>query len=83
MFSSRYSNVLRRGCLMMILLIGSLSAALAQDSAGLRVIGNVTDEKGEPLPDEQRLTKYGKFLRATSLDELPELRRQDQVVAVG
>lgn len=31
------------------------------------------DEKGEPLPDEQRLTKYGKFLRATSLDELPEL----------
>ena len=32
-----------------------------------------TDEKGEPLPDEVRLTKYGKLLRATSLDELPEL----------
>lgn len=32
-----------------------------------------TDENGKPLPDEQRLTKYGKFLRASSLDELPEL----------
>ena len=32
-----------------------------------------TDENGNPLPDEVRLTKYGKFLRSTSLDELPEL----------
>lgn len=32
-----------------------------------------TDENGQPLPDEVRLTKYGKFLRSTSLDELPEL----------
>ena len=32
-----------------------------------------TDEEGNPLPDEKRLTKYGKFLRSTSLDELPEL----------
>lgn len=32
-----------------------------------------TDADGNLLPDEQRLTKYGKFLRATSLDELPEL----------
>ena len=31
------------------------------------------DEKGELLPDEKRLTKFGKLLRATSLDELPEL----------
>ena len=31
------------------------------------------DENGNPLPDEKRLTKYGKFLRSTSLDELPEL----------
>ena len=31
------------------------------------------DENGEFLPDEQRLNKYGKFLRSTSLDELPEL----------
>lgn len=36
----------------------------------------MTDEKGEDgklLPDEERLTKFGKFLRSTSLDELPEL----------
>lgn len=32
-----------------------------------------TDENENPLPDEIRLTKYGKFLRSTSLDELPEL----------
>lgn len=32
-----------------------------------------TDENGVLLPDEQRLTSYGKFLRSTSLDELPEL----------
>ncbi|HAP21486.1 MAG TPA: sugar transferase, partial [Lachnospiraceae bacterium] len=31
------------------------------------------DEKGELLPDAVRLTKFGKFLRTTSLDELPEL----------
>ena len=32
-----------------------------------------TDENGELLPDEQRLTRYGQILRSTSLDELPEL----------
>lgn len=32
-----------------------------------------TDKNGNLLPDEQRLTKYGKLLRSTSLDELPEL----------
>ena len=32
-----------------------------------------TDRYGNPLPDDQRLTKYGKILRSTSLDELPEL----------
>ena len=31
------------------------------------------DENGELLPDEKRLTRYGKTLRSTSLDELPEL----------
>ena len=36
----------------------------------------MTDERGpdgDLLPDEQRLTSFGRFLRATSLDELPEL----------
>ena len=32
-----------------------------------------TDAQGNPLPDEVRLTRYGKILRSTSLDELPEL----------
>ena len=31
------------------------------------------DKEGKLLPDEVRLTEYGKFLRSTSLDELPEL----------
>lgn len=31
------------------------------------------DAEGKPLPDEQRLTRAGRFLRSTSLDELPEL----------
>lgn len=31
------------------------------------------DENGKLLPDDVRLTKYGRFLRSTSLDELPEL----------
>ena len=38
-----------------------------------RSMSDKKDENGELLPDEQRLTKFGKILRATSLDELPEL----------
>ena len=38
-----------------------------------RSMSNKKDENGNLLPDEQRLTKFGKRLRATSLDELPEL----------
>ncbi len=38
-----------------------------------RTMRQATDHNGAPLPDEWRLTKLGKFLRATSLDELPEL----------
>ncbi len=37
-----------------------------------RTMDNRKDENGEFLPDEVRLNKYGKFLRDTSLDELPE-----------
>ena len=38
-----------------------------------RTMTNQCDENGELLPDEVRLTKFGVFLRSTSLDELPEL----------
>ena len=38
-----------------------------------RSMTNEKDENGELLPDEKRLKKYGKILRTTSLDELPEL----------
>lgn len=39
----------------------------------LRTMTCEKDENGELLPDEQRLTRYGRILRSTSLDELPEL----------
>jgi undecaprenyl phosphate N,N'-diacetylbacillosamine 1-phosphate transferase len=38
-----------------------------------RTMTDKRDEKGELLPDAERLTKFGKMLRSTSLDELPEL----------
>lgn len=38
-----------------------------------RTMSCQTDKDGNLLPDDKRLTKYGKFLRSTSLDELPEL----------
>lgn len=38
-----------------------------------RTMNNKKDKEGKFLPDELRLNKYGKFLRASSLDELPEL----------
>ena len=38
-----------------------------------RTMRDALDAEGRPLPDAQRLTSLGKFLRATSLDELPEL----------
>lgn len=38
-----------------------------------RTMTNEKDADGNLLPDEQRLIKYGRILRATSLDELPEL----------
>lgn len=37
-----------------------------------RTMTNVTDAEGNLLPDEQRFTKFGKWLRSSSLDELPE-----------
>lgn len=38
-----------------------------------RTMTDERDESGNLLPDNKRLTKFGKLLRATSLDELPEL----------
>ncbi|MFS6538269.1 sugar transferase [Idiomarina loihiensis] len=38
-----------------------------------RTMRDVFDSSGNPLPDSERITKFGAFLRATSLDELPEL----------
>lgn len=38
-----------------------------------RSMTDARDENGELLPDEVRLTKFGRALRSTSLDELPEL----------
>jgi lipopolysaccharide/colanic/teichoic acid biosynthesis glycosyltransferase len=38
-----------------------------------RTMHNACDHKGEALPDAQRVTKFGMFLRSSSLDELPEL----------
>ena len=38
-----------------------------------RTMTNARDKDGNLLPDEKRLVAYGRFLRSTSLDELPEL----------
>jgi len=38
-----------------------------------RSMSNAKDKNGEFLPDNQRITKFGRLLRSTSLDELPEL----------
>ena len=38
-----------------------------------RTMKNAVDGQGNPLPDSERLTPVGKMLRATSLDEMPEL----------
>ena len=39
----------------------------------LRTMSNAKDKDGNLLPDDVRLNKYGRILRSTSLDELPEL----------
>lgn len=44
-----------------------------------RTMSNAKDKDGNLLPDDQRIGKYGAFLRSTSLDELPELAN----IAVG
>ena len=49
-----------------------LNASLFQ-MIKFRTMKHLNDSNGQPLPDEERLTKLGTFLRSTSLDELPEL----------
>ena len=41
--------------------------------AKFRTMRDALDHNGRALPDEQRLTSFGRTLRSTSLDELPEL----------
>ena len=38
-----------------------------------RTMKDAVDAEGNPLPDSERLTPFGKMLRSTSLDEMPEL----------
>ena len=38
-----------------------------------RTMKDAVDAQGKPLPDSERLTPFGKMLRSTSLDEMPEL----------
>ena len=38
-----------------------------------RTMLDAVDEQGKPLPDSERMTSFGQFLRSSSLDELPEL----------
>jgi sugar transferase EpsL len=47
--------------------------AVAFEILKFRTMTEVRDDKGELLADEMRLTSLGRFMRSTSLDELPEL----------
>ena len=42
-----------------------------------RTMTDARDEKGELLPDAERLTSFGSFLRKSSLDELPPIEKVD------
>ncbi|HEY0705463.1 MAG TPA: sugar transferase [Polyangia bacterium] len=43
------------------------------DLVKFRTMRDAVDAAGNPLPDEERLTSFGRWLRSTSLDELPEI----------
>ncbi|MCL2096961.1 MAG: sugar transferase [Oscillospiraceae bacterium] len=76
------SPVLLIVCILVRIKLGS-PVLFKQDRAGknekiftiykFRSMTNAKDENGNLLPDEVRLTKFGKWLRSTSIDELPEL----------
>ena len=56
---------------------GKISKKMGQEKifklVKFRTMSNAKDREGNLLPDDVRLNKYGRFLRSTSLDELPEL----------
>jgi len=57
-------------------LFRQLRPGLHERTFELRKFRTMTDERGpdgELLPDEQRLTRFGRWLRSTSLDEIPEM----------
>ena len=57
-----------------VLFIITLWLHFANKGAGVfKTMTDERDSKGNLLPDEQRLTKVGKFVRSTSIDELPQL----------
>jgi len=43
------------------------------DMIKFRTMRDAIDDQGNPLPDAERMTPFGSFLRSSSLDELPEL----------
>jgi lipopolysaccharide/colanic/teichoic acid biosynthesis glycosyltransferase len=69
--------------MVLIVLFDKNSPFFIQERAGYRgkvfklvkfkTMSNLKDEKGCLLPDKNRLTGFGKFLRKTSLDEMPQL----------
>ena len=72
------------GCVALLVRINQGSPVLfTQDRPGkdekifklykFRSMSNKRDKDGKLLPDDERITKFGRFLRSTSLDELPEL----------
>lgn len=70
-------------CAAVIRLTTAESAIFRQSRVGLRerifplykfrTMSSDTDEKGKLLPDDLRTTRFGKFLRQSSIDELPQL----------
>ena len=54
-------------------IVGKLLLGLMQYMQARKLVTDEKNENGELLPDDDRLTRFGKALRSTSLDELPEL----------
>lgn len=86
-FSSFFALVVLSPLLLILIVVGAIvmkgNPFFTQQRPGknekifklikFRTMTNAKDKDGNLLPDADRLTKYGEFLRNTSLDELPEL----------